>query len=717
MAAIGSIRKHSTILLVVVALALLSFLLGDLNKNNRSNKIYDKFISIGNENISYNMYMNKYEQYREMQKKDGRSLEPNEDFQLGLQVYDELVDSIIFARQAGYLGISITPEELHDLVAGPNPHPMALQFFARGDLTNYNMAGVQHFIENLSDYAQSDDSVFVNYYLTVLEPMIEREAFKSKYLNLLSGAYYLPKAFAQKISDEAHLRADLEVIQIPYSSELVSDDKISFTEEEVKKCYEENKYRYKQEDEFRNVEYVIFNIEPTEEDLKNIEDNVAHMFEEFTQAERADYFVNRLVDSRFDSTYYKRGMLEPAIDTLLFDAKEGTFIAPYIDRDYWVFAKLLSAQMRPDSINISSLVIANYGMQDNPRKKTESEKIVDSAYMMAKSGVDFYQVAQQYSDLPVSEDLEQFNEWIEDGSNIQIFYDSLYKLPIGSIVKYELPNITYIFRLNEKTAAERKIQVAIGRKQILASSETVGNLESAANNFVNGTDTYQKFVDAVTANNLNKRSNDRVMKMNYSLPGIREGGREIIRWIFDENTKKGTVSNVFYLEDMYVVVVLKDIYPEGYTSLDNEMVKNQIEAMVKRDKRAEILEEVFKKQIAHNKTLQAISEYNDIALNTLTVSFADRNFGYYGPEPKMIGKIFGKASVGQIEIWKGDMGVYAIKINKFDMPSPETTPANDDNLSMIAQQYKMVYQNRITSGGTQILRKMYKIKDNRDKVM
>ena len=712
MAVIGSIRKHSTILLVVVAVALLAFLLGDFTRKGNRNKFYDRFITIGNESFSYTMYMNKYDQYRDTYKKDGRNLSPEEDFRIGMQAYDELVDSVIFARQAGYLGISITVEELRDLVAGPQPHPLALQFFAGGDPSKYNMANAQYFLENLAQM----DTLYSNVYLSYIEPTIEREAFKSKYLNLLSGAYYLPKAFAQKMSDEASMKVNLEVLQIPYSSELASDDKISFTEEDIKKCYEENKYRFKQEEEFRNVEYVIFNIEPTEEDLKNIEDNVHQMFEEFTETDRPDYFVNRLVDSRYDSTYYKRGILEPGIDTLLFDAPIGAFVAPYINGDFWTFAKLLSAQVRPDSINVSYFIVAHQGTQDNQRKKEESEKIIDSAYRMASAGVDFLQVAKLYSDQQTPDDPEQFKFWIEDGTKDgQIFFDTLYKFTSGYVMKYEMPNLTYIFKINEKTQAERKIRVAIGRKQIMASSETINNLESAANNFANGTDTYQKFVDAVAAHNLNKRSNDRVTKMNFTLPGIQEGGREIIRWIYDENTEKGNVSNVFSLENAYVVVVLKDIYPEGYMSLEQEMIRNQMESMVKRDKKAEILEDVLNKQIAQHKTLQVISEYNELELNTLTIAFADRNFGYYGPEMKLIGKIFGKGNAGTIEVMKGDMGVYALKINKFDIPTLES--AGNENVNMMMQQYKMMYQNRVANGGTQILRKMYKIKDNRYKTM
>jgi peptidyl-prolyl cis-trans isomerase D len=710
MAAIGSIRKHSTILLVIVALALLAFLLGDLANNRGSNEIYDEFISVDNDDISYYSYLGKYDQYREIQRTNRgvANLTPDEDFYLGIQVYDELVDSLIFSRQANYLGITVTNEELWDLVAGTDPHPNARQLFSTD--TGYSMQIARQFIENLSQ----QDTNYIKMYLQ-LENYISKETFQNKYTNLLSGAYYLPKAFAQKINDESSLKADLEVVQLPYAGELVSDDKISFTEEDVEKCYQENKYRFKQEEEYREVEYVIFNIEPTETDLKEIETEVRQMFEEFKQTDRPDYYVNRLVDSRYDSTYVKRGVLAPGIDTVLFDAPVNAFVEPFIDGDYWTFAKLLSKQIRPDSVNASYIVVAHQGTQDNPRKKAEADKIVDTVYMMASMGVDFFTLSQQYSDMQIP--VEQFNQWFEDGSTMQVFFDTLYKYMPGTVIKYEMTGQTIIFKINEQTSMNSKIRVAIGKKLIAASEETVNNIDNAANNFVNGTDTYQKFADAVVAKNLDKRTNDRVMKMTYTLPGITEGGRDIIRWIFDEKTEKGNVSQVFSLEKMYVVVAVKDIYPKGYKSLEHEQVRTQVEAIVKRDKKAEKLEEILKQALSKNESLSTIATNNNTTANTITVAFSDRNFGYYGPESKVIGKIFAQSSTGKTEILRGEMGVYAVKINKIDIPTLEAELTNN-NVSMIIQQNQRMYQGKIRNGdGTRALRKMFTIKDHREKTM
>jgi len=282
-------------------------------------------------------------------------------------------------------------------------------------------------------------------------------------------------------------------------------------------------------------------------------------------------------------------------------------------------------------------------------------------------------------------------------------------------VKYELPNITYLFKINEKTAAQRKIQVAIGRKLIEASTETVENIESAANNFANGTDSYEKFSEAVIKHNLNKRTFDRVEKMTYALPGTNGNGcREIIKWIYDEKTNKGDVSQ-YALDNMFVVVVLKDIYPEGYKTLENEQVKSTAEMMAKRDKKLEMLEEMLKKTLSEQSSMTKIAAKYETEVDTATVSFADRNLSRFGPEGKMIGQIFAQRDA-KTAVYKGEMGVYVVKINKFDMP---TLDIESSNLSenMYIQQNARMYQDRIlnpqNSTVTKSLKKLYKIEDNR----
>lgn len=718
MAVIGRIRKHSVILLTIVALALLAFIVGDLKKPG--NKIYSNFIKVGKSKISYFEFDEKYNHYHDMvSQQNGGTLSHEEEYQLRDNIYNELVDSVTLYSQMNALGITVTSDELRDLVAGDNPNSYARRFFSDAS-GNYNSQLAQGFLDNMSQY----DSNIVKAYMD-LERYIEKEALNNKYFTLLAKGAYLPKAFAEMSLDEEETTADLLLVQVPYSHSSVSDDKVTVSDKEIEKWYDENKYRFEQDEEWRNLEYVMFPIEPSAADLTAIEQDFREQFEEFKTAESPRNFISRMVDSRYDSTYYKQGQLPAGLDSIAFRIPVGSYIEPFIDADYWYFAKLLNAKIRPDSINVSMIFVSKHGLQNAQRKESASKKIVDSAYQELLAGGDFYEVATRRSDIPQAQLPDSGRFWMTDGSAerffvdgspVQMFFDTLYMRAPGSVVKVEYPIGTYIFRVNANTPFSPKVQLAIGRKQISASSETIDNIESAANNFANGTSTYEQFDQKVTAEKLNRRSFERASATSYSVPGLdASSSREVVRWAYDKDTKKGDVSNVFSFENMFVVAALKDIYPAGYAPLD--MLRQYAETMVRRDKKAEMLQKSLDETMSKTTDLSQIAAKYGVEVDTLSVSFADRNLGHYGAEAEVIGKLFGQAEANKQMVSKGEMGVYVLCPVSFKQPEAMSAAGDrSEKLNSYVERQKMMTQNQMSQGLTATLRKMYKLSDYRAKV-
>ena len=706
MAVIGRIRKHSVLLLVIVAGALLAFIIGDLKKPNADGN--SNFIKVGKSSVSYMAYADKFDRYQELMKRqnNGTNLTREEEYQLREQLYNEFVDSITVFSQMNALGITVTADELRDLVAGENPNMYARRFFSDAN-GNYSSQLAQGFLDNMAQY----DTTIINAYLD-LERFIERDAQQNKYVNLLLKGAYTPTTFAAMTMDEQSTTADVVMVQIPYSHASVSDDKITVTDKDIEKWYEENKYRFKQDEEWRSLEYVIFPVEPSQEDLDRIEKEVYEMYEEFKTSENPRYFVSRMVDSRFDSTYFKQGELRPSVDSVLFNAPVGSYMEPVIDEDYWVFGKLLNRKVRPDSINISLIFVSNSGTQNAPRKESLSKRIADSAYNEARSGMDFYTVAEHRSDVPVAQQPDSGRFWITDGSAEQLFFDTLYMYAPGSIVKREYPAGTYIFRINAVSNAYPKIQVAVGRKQIEASNETMDNIESAANNFANGISSYEEFDKKVGDGRLNRRSYERATANTYNIPGLDvSASREMVRWAYDKKAKKGDVSNVFSFEGMFAVAVLKDIFPAGYADLS--IVRDYAESMVKRDKKAEMLTGNLTAEMKGSDLSKMADKYQ-VALDTVSVRMGDRNLSHYGPEAAVIGRLFGSGKVNEMSLYKGDMGMYLIKAGKYNYPvSMQVNDHQADQLSAYQERETGRIQNNIQQTLPVTLRKMYKISDRR----
>ena len=710
MAVIGRIRKHSVILLIIVAFALLAFIVGDLKKPG--NKTYSSFIQVGKTKISYLEFEEKYNHYHDLvRQQNGGTLSHEEEYQLRDNIYNELVDSVTLYSQMKALGITVTTDELRDLVAGENPNAYARRFFSDAS-GNYNSQLAQGFLDNMSQY----DSNIVKAYMD-LERYIEKEALNNKYFNLLAKGAYTPKAFAEMSLDEEETSADLLLVQLPYTHVSVSDDKVQVTDKEIEKWYEENKYRFEQDEEWRNLEYVMFPIEPSAADLSAIERDFREQFEEFKTSENPRNFISRMVDSRYDSTYYKQGELPAGLDSMLFRMQVGSFVEPFVDADYWYFAKLLNAKIRPDSINISYIFVSKRGTQTAQRKEAASKKIVDSAYQELLAGGDFYEVAMRRSDITPVQMPDSGRFWVADGSAEQIFFDTLYMRAPGSVVKVEYPVGTYIFRVNAVTSFSPKVQVAIGRKQIAASSETIDNIESAANNFANGTTTYELFDQKVTAEKLNRRSFERAAATSYSVPGLdASASRDVVRWAYDKETRKGDVSNVFSFENMFVVAALKDIYPAGYAPLEGNL-RQYAETMVRRDKKAEMLQKSLDEAMQKTTDMGRLAAQFGVEVDTVSVRFADRNLGHYGAEAEVIGKLFGQSEVNKQLVCKGEMGVYLLCPTQIRLPEAmKASGERSERMNSYLERQMMMAQNQMSQGLTATLRKMYKLSDYRAKV-
>ena len=130
MAVIGTIRKQSGLLIIIVGLALAAFILGDFLKPRQGSRNTD-IAEVYGEEIPATVFNQKVEENMELQKRNQNkeSLSPEEQFQLRQQTYDQLVQQIIMSREYEKLGIEVTADEMFELIQGENPHPYILQYF------------------------------------------------------------------------------------------------------------------------------------------------------------------------------------------------------------------------------------------------------------------------------------------------------------------------------------------------------------------------------------------------------------------------------------------------------------------------------------------------------------------------------------------------------------------------------------------------------------
>ncbi|HOW24234.1 MAG TPA: SurA N-terminal domain-containing protein [Bacteroidales bacterium] len=669
MAVISKIRKQSTLLIIIIGVALASFILGDF-LNPRKSKLAQQSVNIGvvdGVEITGKEFNNKVEENLEVQRQNSQSenVTSEQAFSIRQSVWDELVSGIIMGKQYDRLGLGVSVDELDDQIRGPEPHSYIMQNFRDPNTGTYDPQTVTNFLQNFN---QLDPSIQQRYMM--LEKMIKDDRARTKYNNLVGLGYYVPTVFAQKDYEEKNTRATVRITGLKYTS--MPDTAVSLTEADYQKYYDEHRGEFKQEPSV-DLDYVVFEVLPSMEDRKVQADEITKAYKDFQNALNIPSFVNSYSDVRYDSSWFGQGKLPVRIDSTMFNSPVGTFYPPYLENDTYYMARLMDVQMRSDSLRASHVLIAYQGAQGAAesitRTKEQADRKADSLMNVVKNAVErFSFYAREFSDDPSAEQNGGDLDWFADGAMVPAFNKAVLDGKVGDIVKAETPFGYHIIYITGKKDPVKKVRVALVTRKVEPSKETYQQVFLTASDFATRNNTREEFDRAVVDQGLNKRTADNQGIMSNSIPGI-EFPRQILFWAFNEKTEEGNVSQVYDMGKSCVVALLKKRYEKGDATL--EAVKTRIEPLVKREKKAEILIGRVQQAVNQSKDISTIARQLNAKVDTLqNINFGSTNLpAGYGPEKDVIGRIFAM-NQGQTEgPIKGTQGVYVVTVDAFDKPA------------------------------------------------
>ena len=184
MALIGTIRKQSGLLVIIVGVALAAFVLGDF-LSPRSGRQQVNIAKVLGEEITYKQFDEKVEQSIETQKRNQNkeSLTAEEIFNIKQQTYDQITQKILLDKEYMNLGIAVSADELFDQIQGENPHAYILQYFKDPETQKYDPELVRRYLKQLNEMdaaSRTQWDVFVE--------AIKDDRLKTKYKNLISKA-------------------------------------------------------------------------------------------------------------------------------------------------------------------------------------------------------------------------------------------------------------------------------------------------------------------------------------------------------------------------------------------------------------------------------------------------------------------------------------------------------------------------------------------------
>ena len=341
MAAIGKIRQHYGILVIIIGLALLAFVLGDLFKSTNKRRQTDVAV-VNGEKITYQDYTNRAEQNLQYQKRMNGNLTNDQTFTIRQQTLDQMIREIIMEDQYKALGLGVSKDELTDNFIGENPNQYVLNSFSNQD--GFDRDALISYIQEVESGTYGEDTRaqwnnFVN--------AIEEDILNTKYESLLKHGFYLPKKLADRYNDNKNIKRTAEVYAVRYTS--IPDSTVVVTEQDNKNYYDTYKTKYPT-DATRGIDYVVFDVKPSEADRNYAKTYVEDKMGEFAEVENVAGYVANNSDGQYDEEWHKTSEFTPELEQAIADNNVGFVYGPYEEGEAYNIARIMGKEMRNDTL-------------------------------------------------------------------------------------------------------------------------------------------------------------------------------------------------------------------------------------------------------------------------------------------------------------------------------------------------------------------------------
>ena len=617
MAVLETIRvKFGIVITALIAVALLSFIIDPTTLQSVSSSMSSKYDvgEIDGKSISYTDFQEEVDRFTVINEISSGSSAQNEQQQISIRnaAWQNLIDQHLFIKNAHKAGINVGKDEMVAIVSGEIDSPV---FSQNPMFQDENGAFSKERVLEFRNYIDSDQSGRMNIFWNYLQNTALTQEYYAKYMSLFNQSNFANSLMLSEQIAENNNTYDVEFVMLPYG--YAKDSTIVVSDSEVKKYYEDHKKFYKQQAS-RDIEYVVFEVVPSAEDIADANKDLTDVYDEFASTDNMKAFLLANSDRQYDAHWYKEGELNSVakvVNDYAFGKEKGVSGVLSNDNTFYAVRVMETADV-PEEVYV--------------KYAPANAENVDSLLNVAE--------AQWIPQTPGYEDVMTAKK----GS----------KVTVNGLV-FQV--------LDSKDAVEKK-RVAILEKKAVAGNETVNEYYAKANVIASkAAGKYDGFKKAVEEEGVYAHPVNKMLEGTNRLGSV-EGTKEVARWAFD--AKVGQVSNIITINNNYfIVAALKGINKEGYTPV--EEVASQISNKLYNEKRAEKKAAEVAEKIAGIETMEAVAEALGATVSTKEgVAFS--SLTSTGLDPKFIGAA-SVAEDGKISgPVAGNIGVYVYKVTGRD---------------------------------------------------
>ncbi|HTE12297.1 MAG TPA: SurA N-terminal domain-containing protein [Chitinophagaceae bacterium] len=698
-------EKAAWFLFIAIGVSLLGFLVQDAFVGKTGRGLFGGSTttvgSVNGKKIEVAEYEQKIKQMEDQYQNMGYPMNDMMRQSVRENAWNQLIGENNINEEVNKLGLSVTPKELEDMLFGPNaPEEFKKQFTNEQGVYDVNAAKTA--IAQLRKQKSTMADNFNNVYL----PALVNNRLHEKFVSLLSNTAYFPKWMLEKMNSDNNSLAAVSYVNVPYST--ISDSSIKISDEEITAYVNNHKEEFKQENS-RSIAYVVFDASPSAADTASLTNNMELLKKEMATTPEADintFLAKNGSQINFMDSYVSKTAIQVPNKDSIMALHDGAVYGPYLDAGNLTIAKKLSEKVLPDSVKARHILIATTDRSGQPlMPDSVAEKRIDSIKLAIEHGSRFDSLAAKFSASPEGQSNGGDLGYFANGRMVKEFNDFCFSGKTGDrkVVKTQFGY--HLVEIEDQKNFNPAYKIAYFSKTISPSQETDEKASGLASQFASESRNAKAFDDNAKKRNYNKllaadiKPND----MNIAALG---SNRQMVKWIYDAD--RGDVSEMFTIDNKYVVATVTEINKEGIASAAK--ARPMVEYLIRNQKKAEQI----KKKIGTANTLEAVATAtNQQVLKADSVAFSTPFFPGAGQEGKVGGYVFNAAAKGKASpLIAGNGGVYSIRT--------ENVYAKSNNDAGLDQQKTSMIQNQKAASGRGVieaaLKKAADIKDTRSRI-
>ena len=662
MGIMGFLRdRMGKILAFFIGFALLAFIIGEVVRSGGSFFRDDRNLlgEVAGEKLAYDDFTKRVEQnssqYR--QQSGQNNLPPQILSYVQENSWNQMVAQVIMQKEVEKLGLVVGDNETQAMEHGSNPNPQMVQTFGDPKTGKVDVNAFNNFLNRLPKLSPELRAQWRDF----LENML-RSKLSEKYISMIKNGLYVNSLEAKDEYENRNKTVNFKYTSLDYSS--VPDNKITISDGDYKDYYDEHKSSFINQQETRTFDYVSFNASPSKEDSATIKKQAEKLAVDFKASTNDSLFVQINAETKAQLTYQRKGKLDPKIDSVMFSSPNGFVYGPYLSKGSYKIAKLVDAHTEPDSVKARHILIDDSKIgEDKAREKADSLK------KLIVGGKSFADLANFFStDKGSAAKGGEVGTFARE-SMVAPFSDAAFSGKKGDLKIVKSQYGVHLIEIEDQKGASKVAKVAIVDVPIKASNNTQTVVYTKAQGFLASL-TKENFDEQVKKQGLTKKTAADIKGIDAAIPGV-ESAREIVRWAF--SAEKGDFSDKVYITgDQYIIARLVEVKPKGTLPLD--LVKSQIEPMVKNKVKAKLLTEKLNTALSGSSGIDQVAQKAGSTVKPLqNIVFANPVIPGASTEYKVIGTVFGSQPNKISKPVEGQQGVFVFIVDSFISPAALTS--------------------------------------------